>query len=207
MKALTDLNIDLDSKEVVELLISKLLPGALVEHKETPGFKQRVIGYRKEEEEGREYITLTTNDTDSYAWCFFSPSDSVTIQGYEEARKKYVLLGMIAVSDDLADYIEEQVATMKPRVLDPLGSIFNLNDPRVVEALGTLLVGVSAEVGETGSRGVVMEVNGLEAKLSTAEPMSLAQSDPVEGEADADADADDGLATFNISSLKVFKSY
>ena len=201
MKALEDLNIDLSSKEVAELLISKLLPGALVERTGTPGFKQRVVGYTKDGE--GEFIIITTNDTDSCGWCSFSPSDSVIIQGYEEARKTYAYLEIIAVSDDLADYIEEQVATMKPRTLDPLGSIFNLNDPRVVEALGTLLVGVSAEVVATGSRGVITEVNGLEAKLATAEPMSISQSDPGEEE----TDADEGLSTFNIGILKVFKSY
>ena len=203
MKALADLNINLDSKAVVDLLISKLLPGALVERKETPGVKQRVVGYRKDE--GRKYIILTTDDTDGYAWGSFSPSDSVTMQGYGETRKVYAYLEIISVSDDLADYIEEQVAAMKPRTSDPLGSIFNLNDPRVVEALGTLLVGVSAEVIATGSRGVITEVNGLEAKLSTAEPMSLTQSDL--GEEETDADADDELSTFNIGTLKVFKSY
>ena len=203
MKALADLNIDLNSKEVVELLISKLLPGALVERTGTPGFKQRVVGYTKDGE--GEFIIITTNDTDGCGWRSFSPSDSVTIQGYEEARKTYSYLEIVAVPDDLADYIEEQVAAMKPRTLDPLGSIFNLNDPRVVEALGILLVGVSTEVGETGPRRVVMEVNGLEAKLSTVEPMSLAQSDPEERE--ADADADDEPLTCNISELKVFKSY
>ena len=201
MKALADLNIDLESKAVVELLISKLLPGALVERKETPGVKQRVVGYNM----SGEHLIITTGEADLFGWAFFSPDDTVTMQGYGEIRKVYAYLEIISVSDDLADYIEEQVATMKPRTLGPLGSIFNLNDPRVVEALGILLVGVSAEVGETGPRRVVMEVNGLEAKLSTEEPMSLAQSDPVEGE--TDADADDGLLTFNISELKVFKSY
>ena len=206
MKALEDLNIDLSSKEVVELLISKLLPGALVEHEETPGVKQRVVGYRKEEE-GRAYIILTTDDADTLGWRFFAPLDSATIQGYGEVRKVYASLRMITVSDDLAYYIEEQVATMGPRALDPLGSIFNLNDPSVVEALGTLLVGVSAEVVTTGSRGVITGVNRLEAKLAMAEPMSLAQSDPVEGETDADADADDELPTFNIGLLRILKSY
>lgn len=200
MKALEDLSIDLDSKEVVELLISKLLPGALVERTETPGVKHRVIGYNKD----KWYVILTTDDADELGWHSFSPGDSVTIQGYEEVRKVYVSLGVITVSDDLADYIEEQVASMKPRTLDPLGSIFNLNDPRVVEALGTLLVGVNAEVGTTGYRGVITEVNGSEAKLSTAEPMSLTQSDPVEEGADS---LDDELPTFNISLLRVLKSY
>ena len=201
MKALVDLSIDLDSKEVVELLISKLLPGALVERTGTPGFKQRVVGYHKEI---KGCVILTTDGADSFGWYSLPPCDVVTIRGYEEARKVYERLETIAVSDDLADYIEEQVATMKPRTLDPLGSIFNLNDPRVVEALGTLLVGVSAEA--EGFRGVIMEVDGLEAKLSTAGvPLSLTQSDPVEEE--ADADADDEPLTFNISELKVFKSY
>lgn len=196
MKALADLNINLDSEAVVELLISKLLPGALVERTETPGVKQRVIGYHKEI---RGWIILTTNEADRFGWYSLPPCDVVTIQGYEEARKVYERLEMITVSDDLADYIEEQVATMEPRTLDPLSSIFNLNDPRVVEALGTLLVGISAEA--EGSEGVVVEVNGLEAKLVTAKPLSLAQSDPVEGEADADNEP----STFNIGELKVFK--
>ena len=200
MKALKDLNIDLGSEAVVELLISKLLPGALVERKGETNVKQRVIGYHKEI---KGCIILTTDEADSFGWYSLPPCDVVTIQGYEEVRKAYISSGMIAVSDDLADYIVEQVAAMKPRTLDPLGSIFNLNDPRVVEALGTLLVGVSAEVVATGSRGVIMEVNGLEAKLATAEPMSLTQSDP--GDEETDADADDIPSTFNISELKVFK--
>ena len=197
-----NLDINLESKAVVELLISKLLPGALVERTSEPNVKHRVIGYNMEE--GKGYAIITTDDADFFGWGFFSPGDSVIIQGYEEVRKSYVSSGMIAVSDDLADYIEEQVAAMKPATLDPLGSIFNLNDPRVVEALGILLVGVSAEVGETGSRRVVMEVNGLEAKLSTEEPMSFAQSDPEEEEA---GPLDDEPLTFNISELKIFKSY
>ena len=218
MKALVNLDINLESKAVVELLISKLLPGALVERTSEPNVKHRVIGYNMEE--GKGYAIITTDDADFFGWGFFSPGDSVIIQGYEEVRKVYASLRAITVSDDLADYIEEQVATMEPRALDPMGSIFNLNDPRVVEALGTLLVGVHAEVGTTGYRGVVTEVNGSEAKLSTAEPMSLTQSeaklataeplsltqsDP--GEEETDTDADDELFTFNIGELKVFKSY
>lgn len=199
MKALEDLSIDLDSKEVVELLISKLLPGALVEREGKPNVKHRVTGYNKE----AGYVIITTDDADEFGWCSFSPGDSATIQGYEEVKKVYEYWKMITVSDDLADYIEEQVAAMKPKTLDPLSSIFNLNDPRVVEALGTLLVGVSAEVAATGSNGVIMEVDGFEAKLSMAEPLSLTQSDPIEGETATDGE----FSTFNISELKVFKSY
>ena len=110
MKSLVDLDINLESKAVVELLNSVLLPGALVERTGTPGFKQRVIGYHKEI---RGRIILTTDEADSFGWYSLPPCDVVTIQGYEEARKVYERLEIITVSDDLADYIEEQVAAME----------------------------------------------------------------------------------------------
>ena len=109
MKALADLNINLDSKAVAELLISKLLPGALVGCVRDPNVKHRVIGYNKEE----GVIITTTDDAYMPGWCSFTPLDVVVIQGYEDVRKVYEYLDTIAVSDDLADYIEEQVATMK----------------------------------------------------------------------------------------------
>ena len=110
MKALADLNIDLDSKAVAELLVSKLLPGALVGHLGIPGVKHRVIGYNKEDD---GVIITTTVEAYMPGWCSFTPRDMVVIQGYEEVRKVYEYLDMIAVSDDLADYIEEQVAAME----------------------------------------------------------------------------------------------
>ena len=110
MKALADLNIDLDSKAIVELLISRLLPGAYVEWEGEPYVKHRVVGYNKEEE---GVIITTTDDAYMPGWRSFSSDDTVAIQGYEGIRKVYAYLDTITVSDDLADRIEEQVAAMK----------------------------------------------------------------------------------------------
>ena len=98
-------------KEVVELLLCKLLPGALVCRGREPNVKHKVIGYNKKEKGG--IIVMTDDGCEPGE--HFIPNDTIVIQGYEEARRVYEYLEWTTVSDDLADYIEEKVATMNKK--------------------------------------------------------------------------------------------